>query len=119
MLKTKNRTIDKTQAIRKTIALLLFFITLIALITELVTYAMFIIPVVLIQLYQYVGLTTAGSDTIERALSFGTSAYMLWGGTTIFFISISVYLHCKLIKRALKKWWTWLKIVFERRKVNG
>lgn len=99
--------------LRKMVALLLAFVTMVLLLSEISTFVLYAVPMIGIQMFQMTGIGIESGLTLsEFTVSDFSVMFMMWIMPCVFFIGISIWAHCKLIKFTCRKIWSWLKIVF-------
>ena len=98
---------------RKVVALLLSFITMVLLLSEISTFVLYAVPMIGIEMFQMTGIGIEACLTLsEFTVSDFSVMFMMWIMPCVFFIGISIWIHCKLISLTCHKIWSWLKIVF-------
>lgn len=103
----------------KVFASVLSFFLVVLLLSEISTYVLYVIPMIGIQLFQITGIGIESGLTLsEFTVSDFSVMFMMWIMPCIFFVGISIWLHCKLIGIACRKLIFWLKIVFTDMKTS-
>lgn len=115
--KGSNNTKKGNNGFRKVVAMLLSFIVMVLLLSEISTFVLYAVPMIGIQMFQMTGIGIESGLTLsEFTVSDFSVMFMMWIMPCVFFIGISIWVHCKLIKVTCCKIWCWLKIVFTNSK---
>lgn len=119
--KTKNKSDGAAKSksgnttLKKVIALFLTFFTMVLLLSELATFTLYAVPMIGIQMFQMTGIGIESGLTLSAfTVSDMSVMFMMWIMPCIFFIGISIYLHCKLIRLVFKKIANWLSVIFNK-----
>ena len=121
-LKKKNDTTKKTvnaaekkSRIKKVIAIILAILLMFCLLCEISAFTLYAIPMIGIQMFQMTGIGIENGLTLASfTVSDCSVMIMMWLAPFAFFVGISVWVHCKLIKFVCKKMTGWLKIIFSK-----
>lgn len=99
--------------VKKVIALFFSFIVMVLLLSEISTFTMYAVPMIGIKMFQATGIGIQSGLTLgEFTVSDMSVMFMMWIMPCIFFIGLSIWAHCKLIRLVWQKVKAWLKIVF-------
>lgn len=110
---TVKGSIKNRNGIRQVVALILSFVTMLLLLSEISTFVLYGVPMIGIKLFQMTGIGIQSGLTLSQfTVSDASVMFMMWIMPCLFFVGISIYVHCKLIKFAFRKIIGWLKIVF-------
>lgn len=105
--------VKKQNGLRKVIALVLSFLAMVLLLSEISTFILYAVPMIGVQMFQMTGIgIEAGLTFNEFTVSDFSVMFMMWIMPCIFFIGISIWAHCKLISFTCRKISNWLRIVF-------
>lgn len=118
LVKTKQSGVQKDHTVfRKVVAAMLAFVTMVLLLSELSTFTLYAVPMIGIQMFQMTGIgIESGLSLAEFSVSDFSVMFMMWVMPCLFFVGISIYAHCKLIRAVCRKLCVWFWIVFARSK---
>lgn len=114
--KTKKEMNSKNNVkVRKVIAFVLSFFTMVLLLSELAAFTMYAVPMIGIQMFQMTGISVEAGLTLSSfTVSDASVMFMMWILPCIFFTGIGIYVHCKLIKIVCRKLFVWCRVIFAR-----
>lgn len=108
---------EKRVHIKKVIAVILAILLLFCLLCEISSFTLYAVPMIGIQMFQMTGVGIENGLTLANfTVSDCSVMIMMWLAPFAFFVGISVWVHCKLIKFVCKKMVGWLKIIFSKPK---
>lgn len=106
--------------VKKTVAVVLLLVTTLFVVSELVTYTTWAMPLIAIQLFQMAGIGIESGMTIANfAIGDMAVMFMMWILPCLFVLGLSLYVHAKLLKWYFKKFVSWLKVIFTRKSKNS
>lgn len=109
--------VEKKSRIKKVIAIILAILLMFCLLCEISTFTLYAVPMIGIQMFQMTGIGIENGLTLANfTVSDCSVMIMMWLAPFVFFVGISIWVHCKLIKFVCKKMISWLKIIFSKPK---
>lgn len=112
----KNKSQDSDHSLmRRVIALFLVLFACCGLITEVLMFGMYVLPTICVKLFQITGIQIQSGLLIKDfSLQDFCVMFMMWIVPCVFVIGISIYVHCKWIKRVMRKVFLWCKVLFKK-----
>lgn len=108
---------EKKSRIKKIIAIILAILLLFCLLCEISAFTLYAVPMIGIQMFQMTGIGIENGLTLANfTVSDCSVMIMMWLAPFAFFVGISIWIHCKLIKFVCNKMISWLKIIFSKPK---
>lgn len=106
--------------VKKGVAVVLLLVTTLFIVSELVTYTTWAMPLIAIQLFQLAGIGIESGVTIANfAIGDMAVMFMMWILPCMFALGLSLYVHAKLLKWYFKKFVSWLRLIFMRKPKNS
>lgn len=107
----------KRNHIKKVIAAILAILLLFCLLCEISAFTLYAVPMIGIQMFQQTGIGIENGLTLANfTVSDFSVMFMMWIAPFMFFVGISIWVHCKLIKYVCRKMVGWLRIIFAKPK---